>query len=154
MVPLEVKTWDVHQIISAKIESNRRHNPTCAPHTYTCNEIGSEHELLRLGFGCSVSHSRNGREEKRVGVPSGCSSPKKTTDDFLAPGGGTRPGRRRWSARERERGSRKGTGMARMEPKSSNVAYGDSPLHPSNLRRPLGSNVETRGTHLAGHTGG
>jgi hypothetical protein len=43
-----------------------------------------------------------------MGVPGGCSSPKKTSHDFLAPGGGGRRarekgGRRRMDTRKRER---------------------------------------------------
>jgi hypothetical protein len=54
------------------------------------------------GFGCFVSHSRNGREG--VGVPGGCSSPAKLS----APGVGRRRGRRhqRQTARKRGRGAR------------------------------------------------
>jgi hypothetical protein len=40
-----------------------------------CNSIRSQYNWDKLGFGCSVSHSRKGREG--LSLPGGCSSPAK-----------------------------------------------------------------------------
>jgi hypothetical protein len=52
-----------------------------------------------------LQRERKRREEKWVGVPGVCSSPKKTLDDFLTPGGGgSWPGGSGWHERDREGG--------------------------------------------------
>ena len=61
-----------------------------------------------LGFGCSVSHSRKGRE--REGMPGGCSSPAKGSTKAWAP----RVGRRR-------RRSPRACSVGRIEPGPAEV---------------------------------
>jgi hypothetical protein len=60
---------------------------------------------FKLGFGCSVSHSRKGVEGVRI--PGECSSPVKRPTKASPPGVGRwrrrRPRERGWVAEERER---------------------------------------------------
>jgi len=79
-------------------------------HVYTWNQIRSERKQpkqLRLGFGCSASHSGKGKEGVRI--PAGCSSAKGPTKTW-APGVGRRrrrsPSRRHERERERTTGER------------------------------------------------
>jgi len=79
-----------------------------------------ERRETKLGFGCSVSHRRNGRQG--VCVPGGCSPPTKVTKmEATTPGVGWRW--RRPPSRRQQRGNRahaSGTGGREPKEKESN----------------------------------
>jgi len=77
-----------------------------------CNSIRSEYKWDKLGFGCSVSHSRKGREG--LSLPGACSSPARRR----AGGGGcpvvpsqlTEKDAGGWVVAAARRGNRRGMG--------------------------------------------
>jgi hypothetical protein len=89
-------------------------------HTLVIKSDLNTNSLGVLGF---AQPERKRREEKRVGVPGGCSSLKKTPDDFLTPGGARQLARQASAVGTREtekvdaggRGSQKGTGKRKKK---------------------------------------